>query len=106
MRHATHILIAVAQEKIGGAIVDEEEELTEEAEDMIDNLFEAPLEKGELDDLKRCKHFQRLKQLTNDEYRKLKSWLDDNHAGWERHLGLENRRARGGGVQIVPTSGV
>ena len=47
--------------------------------------------------MKPRKHFQRLKQLTNDEYRKLKSWLDHKHAGWERHLGLENRRAPGDG---------
>ena len=42
-------MIAVAQEKIGGAIVDEEEELTDEAEEMIDKLFEAPPEEGELE---------------------------------------------------------
>lgn len=65
--------------------------------EAVDKLLTAPQEAAE--EMVRSPD---AKRLTNDQYDSLKAWLDSKHKGWEKNLGLVNKRAPDGSVSIVP----
>lgn len=91
------------KDTLTSVVFDEDEEgeigLTRDAEAKIDGMLAEP-EKA-VEELTQDGQ----KELSNDQFASLKAWLDTEHSGWEKNLGLENKKGSDGRVQIVPKGG-